>query len=103
MDPWLSVVSTLCGDEGRRARPERAPSALRTLITRITFLQKISLFAAVPAWHLLSIAEACREVNFEPGEHVYRQGEPGESLCILLDGQRRGRARQRGHQPPRHR
>ena len=86
-DPWLSVVSTLSGDEDDELNPNDAPSALRTLITRITFLQKISLFAAVPAWHLLSIAEACREVGFERGEYVYRQGEPGESLCILLEGQ----------------
>ncbi len=87
MDPWLSVVSTLCGDEDdEELDASHAPSALRMLITRITFLQKISLFAAVPVWHLLAIAEACREVSFAPGDHVYRQGEPGESLCILIDG-----------------
>jgi serine/threonine protein kinase len=85
-DPWLSVVSTLCGDEDDELDLSTAPSALRTLITRITFLQKISLFAAVPAWHLLPIAEACREVNFQPGEAIFRQGDVGESLCILLDG-----------------
>ena len=85
-DPWLSVVSTLCADEGDPLDPSHAPSALRTLITRITFLQKISLFAAVPAWSLLSIAEACREVSFAAHAPIFRQGEQGDSLCILLDG-----------------
>lgn len=85
-DPWLSVVSTLCGDEAEELDASTAPSALRRLIDRMTFLQKISLFAAVPVWHLLPIAEACREVHFEDGQAVFRQGEAGESLCILLAG-----------------
>ncbi len=85
-DPWLNVVSTLSGDEDNELDASSAPSALRTLIDRITFLQKISLFAAVPVWHLLPIAEACREVGFAGGQLVFRQGDPGESLCIILDG-----------------
>ena len=86
LDPWLSVVATLSGEEDDELDASSAPSALRTLIDRITFLQKISLFAAVPVWHLLPIAEACREVGFADGELVLRQGDPGESLCILLAG-----------------
>lgn len=86
LDPWLSVVSTLCGEEDEALDPSHAPSALRTLITRITYLQKISLFAAVPAWHLLSIAEACHEASFADQAPIFRQGDPGDSLCILLAG-----------------
>jgi hypothetical protein len=86
LDPWLSVVATLSGEEDDELDASSAPSALRMLIDRITFLQKISLFAAVPVWHLLPIAEACREVAFADGEMVLRQGDPGESLCILLAG-----------------
>jgi len=86
LDPWLSVVSTLCGEEDEELDPSHAPSALRTLITRITYLQKISLFAAVPAWHLLSIAEACHEASFADQAPIFRQGDPGDSLCILLAG-----------------
>jgi serine/threonine protein kinase len=85
-DPWLSVVSTLCGGEDEALDPSHAPSALRTLLTRITYLQKISLFAAVPTWHLLSIAEACHEATFTAQAPIFRQGEPGDSLCILLAG-----------------
>ncbi|MBA3546879.1 MAG: cyclic nucleotide-binding domain-containing protein, partial [Nannocystis sp.] len=85
-DPWLSVVSTLCGGEDEALDPSHAPSALRMLLTRITYLQKISLFAAVPTWHLLPIAEACHEVSFADQAPIFRQGEPGDSLCILLSG-----------------
>jgi len=85
-DPWLSVVSTLCGGEDEALDPSHAPSALRTLLTRITYLQKISLFAAVPTWHLLSIAEACHEAIFADQAPIFRQGDPGDSLCILLAG-----------------
>jgi hypothetical protein len=85
-DPWLSVVSTLCGGEDEALDPSHAPSALRLLLTRITYLQKISLFAAVPTWHLMPIAEACHEASFAPQAPIFRQGEPGDSLCILLAG-----------------
>lgn len=85
-DPWLSVVSTLCGGEDEVLDPSHAPSALRTLLTRITYLQKISLFAAVPTWHLLPIAEACHEATFREQAPIFLQGEPGDSLCILLAG-----------------
>jgi hypothetical protein len=85
-DPWLNVVSTLSGEEDDELDPSSAPSALRTLIDRIAFLQKVSLFATVPVWHLLPIAEACRETSFVAGDVVFRQGEPGESLCILIAG-----------------
>ena len=85
-DPWLSVVSTLCGGEDDALDPSHAPSALRTLLTRINYLQKISLFAAVPTWHLMPIAEACHEASFTDQAPIFRQGEPGDSLCILLTG-----------------
>ncbi len=85
-DPWLSVVSTLCGREDEVLDPSHAPSALRLLLTRITYLQRISLFAAVPTWHLLPIAEGCHEVSFADQAPVFRQGEPGDSLYILLAG-----------------
>ena len=85
-DPWLSVVSTLCNDEGDELDPTQAPSALRQLITRITFLQRISLFNAVPAFSLLAIAEACQEYNFNPEQPIFRQGDPGDSICMILEG-----------------
>ena len=85
-DPWLSVVSTLCNDEGDELDPSHAPSALRLLITRITFLQRISLFNAVPAFSLLAIAEACQEYNFEREQPIFRQGDPGDSICVILEG-----------------
>lgn len=85
-DPWLSVVSTLCGDDDEEIDASRAPSSLRTLIDRIMFLRRISLFNAVPTAALLPIAEACHEVAFAPQQPVFEQGAPGDALCILLEG-----------------
>ena len=65
---------------------DKHAASLRTLLTRITYLQKISLFAAVPTWHLLPIAEACHEATFREQAPIFLQGEPGDSLCILLAG-----------------
>lgn len=88
-DPWLSVVSSLCDDDGDDDEfidASRAPSSLRALIGRITFLRKISLFNAVPTAALLPIAEACHEVAFAPEQPVFEQGGLGDALCILLEG-----------------
>jgi serine/threonine protein kinase len=85
-DPWLSLVSTLCGIDGEDLDESRAPSALRALIQRITFLRCINLFNAVPTAALLPIAEACHEVEFAPQQPVFEQGAPGDALCILLEG-----------------
>lgn len=85
-DPWLSVVSTLCGDEVEAIDASRAPSGLRQLIGRIIFLREISLFNAVPTASLLPIAEACVEIEFQPQQPVFRQGDAGDALCILLEG-----------------
>jgi hypothetical protein len=85
-DPWLNVVSTLCGDDDEEIDASRAPHSLHTLIGRIMFLRRISLFNAVPTAALLPIAEACHEVAFAPREPVFEQGAPGDALCILLEG-----------------
>ncbi|MCY1054516.1 serine/threonine-protein kinase [Nannocystis sp. SCPEA4] len=85
-DPWLNVVSTLCGDQEEEIDETRAPHSLRTLIGRIMFLRRISLFNAVPTAALLPIAEACHEVAFAPLQPVFEQGAPGDALCILLEG-----------------
>ncbi len=85
-DPWLSVVSALCGVDDKDLDESRAPSALRALLQRITFLRCINLFNAVPTAALLPIAEVCHEVEFSPHEAVFEQGAPGDALCILLEG-----------------
>jgi serine/threonine protein kinase len=85
-DPWLHIVSALCGDEDEAIDPDHAPSGLRQLITRISFLQRISLFQAVPACSLLPIAEACQEYGFRQHQPIFLQGDVGDTLCILLRG-----------------
>lgn len=85
-DPWLSVVGALCGVDAEDIDESRAPSALRALIQRITFLRCINLFNAVPTAALLPIAEACHEVEYAPQEPLFEQGAPGDALYILLEG-----------------
>ncbi len=85
-DPWLSIVAAMCRTDSVVPSLATTSSGLRSLVHRITFLQQISLFAAVPTWHLLPIAEACREVNYGPEALIFGQGDPGDSLCLVLEG-----------------
>jgi diguanylate cyclase (GGDEF)-like protein len=50
------------------------------------------LLAAIPLFHTLMplqlrpLADASELVTFQPGEAIVRQGEPGESVFVIVDG-----------------
>ena len=37
-------------------------------------------------WERLTVADALEAVNFEDGEVVVKQGEPGDDFFIIVDG-----------------
>jgi CRP/FNR family transcriptional regulator, cyclic AMP receptor protein len=61
----------------------------------VRMLGKVPLFAGMGEKELREVAEAGREVGFESGKTILKQGEPGLSFLLVLDGKvevrRRGR------------
>ncbi|HEU5316658.1 MAG TPA: GGDEF domain-containing protein, partial [Chloroflexota bacterium] len=53
---------------------------------RARLLAGTSLFAGLPPEDLLPLAEAAEVVTFQPGERIVNQGDPGESLYLVVDG-----------------
>jgi serine phosphatase RsbU (regulator of sigma subunit) len=49
--------------------------------------KKVPLLSDLPRNELDYLAASLQVVNLEPGEVLFREGEPGESLFILLEGQ----------------
>lgn len=66
-------------------RPEQAPR--RTRRQSATALASVSLFSDFSKRHLNRLAAAADELDFAPGESVVREGDPGETLFVVLAGE----------------
>jgi CRP-like cAMP-binding protein len=56
-------------------------------IEKVLFLRGVELFGEVPSEALVPVAHIAREVNFNAGERFIRQGDLGECLYIIVDGE----------------
>jgi HEAT repeat protein len=85
-DPWIRDCAELVG-----ASTEGAPmtEALATLsdMERVLFLRKVPLFAELSPRDLARIAAIAEEANYADGETIAGQGEPGEELHIVVEGE----------------
>ncbi|CAH1795072.1 unnamed protein product, partial [Owenia fusiformis] len=50
------------------------------------FLGKVSILENIDAWERSTIADALEPVQFEDGQEIVRQGDPGEDFFIILEG-----------------
>ena len=55
-------------------------------VERVLFLKGVGLFTDIPGEDLAHVARVAREESFEPGEAIFREGDPGDSLYLLLSG-----------------
>lgn len=75
-------------EAGRRPasrRPEQAPK--RTKRQSATALAGVPLFADFSKKHLQRLAADTDELTFAPGDAVVREGELGETLFVVLEGE----------------
>jgi len=57
------------------------------LLRRVLVLQKISLFAHLPQEDFVQLAQLVEESFYAPGEAICRQGEDGDAMYAILDGE----------------
>jgi CRP-like cAMP-binding protein len=57
-----------------------------TTIEKVIFLKSVDIFEHATIEHLGRIAGLTEEVHFEPGETIFKEGEPGDALYLLLSG-----------------
>jgi CRP-like cAMP-binding protein len=53
----------------------------------IEFLRRVAIFKDLDDGELARVSEVCREQTFTPGEYVFREGEAGNRLFLILDGE----------------
>ncbi len=56
-------------------------------IEKILFLRAVELFNRISDEDMVWIANLANEVFFDPGERFIRQGDPGDSLYIIVSGE----------------
>ncbi|HEX7230195.1 MAG TPA: cyclic nucleotide-binding domain-containing protein [Candidatus Binatia bacterium] len=57
-----------------------------TVIEKVIFLKSVDIFEHATVEQLGHIAGLTEEVNFEVGETIYKEGEPGETMYVILSG-----------------
>jgi CRP-like cAMP-binding protein len=57
-----------------------------TAIEKVIFLKSVDIFEHATVEQLGRIAGLTEEVNFEAGETIYKEGEPGDALYLVLSG-----------------
>ncbi len=61
--------------------------ALGRLLSGVWFLKQVDLFRDVPADYLVAVAEIAEERTCCAGELLFREGEPGDCLFVIAEGE----------------
>lgn len=85
-DPLLATVARLTA-ESRGLKVPGEPELETALIERIFSLQGARLFAHCTVDDLGALAPLAHELRFTAGEIVYREGDPGDALYVILEGE----------------
>jgi CRP-like cAMP-binding protein len=64
----------------------RTRARAQALAPRVALLEQLDLFAAASRPTLERLADLGTEVTFVPGDVIVREGEPGDALYVLQDG-----------------
>jgi CRP-like cAMP-binding protein len=57
-----------------------------TTIEKVLLLQGVDIFLDTETENLAKIAAIAREVRFEEGVTIFKEGEPGDALYIVVEG-----------------
>ena len=57
-----------------------------TTIEKVIFLKSVDIFEHATVEQLGRIAGLTEEVHFEPGETIFKEGEPADAFYLLLTG-----------------
>ncbi|MGI8549968.1 MAG: DUF5995 family protein [Dehalococcoidia bacterium] len=68
-------------------RSTDSENTVLSIIEKVLSLKHIDLFVNIPAEDLAVIARAAQERRFRSGHRLIEEGEPGDALYVILDGQ----------------
>jgi hypothetical protein len=83
---WLKNVTKCIVEKENKEMPQGVDIDYYEMISRISFLKKVDLFANVPADYLASIVGLLKEKTFYKGEVLFSQGDPGDAFYLIKTG-----------------
>jgi HEAT repeat protein len=86
-DPWIHDCAALLRSTTRKDAPMTDALATMSDVERVLFLRKVPLFAELAPQDLRTVAAVADERTFVDGETIAGQGEPGDELHIVIDGE----------------
>jgi CRP-like cAMP-binding protein len=57
------------------------------MASRLELLRTVALFKDLEPGELARVAECCREERFESGAYIFREGEAGNRLYLVIEGE----------------
>ncbi|HJR40879.1 MAG TPA: cyclic nucleotide-binding domain-containing protein [Gemmatimonadaceae bacterium] len=57
------------------------------MATTMDLLRALPIFAVLDEDELVRVSELCEERVFAPGEYIFREGEPGTRLFVIVEGE----------------
>ncbi len=69
-----------------RGAPVAEPEVDDRLAALVRMLRQVSLFEGLLPIHLRRISALCQEVEFRTSEPVFKHGDPGDGLYLILEG-----------------
>ncbi len=75
---WALAVFSTAGHEGSQA--------MLSTIEKVIILKSVNMFSRTPDNVLAEVAHLLEEVDVNAGDMIFQQGEPGDSLYVIVDG-----------------
>lgn len=87
--PWLRRVwAWVCAGDDRLTLSDEGVLDVATDSMDVVFLLKsVPLFAGLSGEQLLPVADIVQRVDFDKGEVVFEQGQPGSHVYLVLEGE----------------
>ena len=79
-----------CVFDLKQDRPVKKEDEMGTEMSvpdKILHLRKIQIFEGLSITELAAVASVTEEIVFQPGETVIKEGEPGETMYLILEGE----------------
>ena len=79
-----------CVFDLKQDRPEKKEDGMGTEISipdKILHLRKIQIFEGLSITELAAVASVTEEIEFQPDETVIKEGDPGETMYLIIEGE----------------
>ncbi|MHC4663743.1 MAG: Crp/Fnr family transcriptional regulator [Planctomycetota bacterium] len=60
---------------------------MQTVVEKVLFLKSVDLFGRIPGESLARVAQIATEVAFEKGDRILKEGDIGNRLYLILEGE----------------